>query len=285
MRTTTLALALCTLLLVACDRAEPDPSTGTIVYVKGPEIRSIQPDGSDNTLLAAIGDERTIRDMAVDDRGERIAFVDDSMMQNGAAPQIVVMNADGTGRHVAIGSSELPEKTWDVWSIAWSPQGGQLAVCVSGDRSFILAIDGSSSHSVGVGSFCVTDWSDDGSRLLGTDRGVVEMDTDGSNRRLLIDHRAAKDPAWSPDGTQILYQGGRQGAVLARSDGSDQHQLDLSPFSEAAWSPDGSKIVYVQGLDFSMGTMSLSNGDGSQVLPARPPDNGWPALPSWRLLT
>ena len=29
-----------------------------------------------------------------------------------------------------------------------------------------------------------------------------------------------------------------------------------------------------------MGTMTLSTGDGSQVLPACPPDNGWPALPS-----
>lgn len=279
-----LALALCALTSVVGCTGDVDSSAGTIVYAKGSQIRSVQPDGSNDTLLAAIGEERTIRDMAVDAKGERIAFVDDSMMQGGDPPQIVVMNTDGTGRHVAIDASELPDKTWDVWSIAWSPQGGELAICVSGDRSFIVAIDGSSSRSVGAGSFCVSDWSDDGSRLLGDDQGVVEMDIDGSNRHILNDQRAIEDPTWSPDGTDILYQDSRQGDVLlARSDGTDSHSLGLPPWSDVAWSPDGSGVVFVQGDDLSMHTMNLSSDDASQVLPARPPDNGYPQLPSWLL--
>ena len=278
-----LALGLCALTLVACSMdVELAPSAGTIVYVKGTQIRSIELDGSHDSTLAEIDQERTIRDMAVDAQGERIAFVDDSMMQGGAPPQIVVMNTDGTQRHVAIDSSELPDKTWNVWEIAWSPRQDELALCLE-MGSFVFAIDGSSSRAVGGPSFCVTDWSEDGSRLLGSDRaGVIEVAADGSDHSLLIEGRVLQGPTWSPDESEILYRDGRTGEVRwISSDGADPHPLGLSAFSEAAWSPDGTRIVFVQGFDLSMATMNISGDDVHQILPSRPPDNGWPQMPAW----
>jgi len=278
-----LAFTLAALALVACSR-EVDPSAGTIVYVQGTEVRSVRPDGSQETVLAEIDEERRIRDMAVDAQGERIAFVDDSMMQGGDPPQIVIMNADGTGQHVAIDASELPDKTWNVNAITWSPRGDELALCL--DRgSVVVAIDGSSSRPVGRYGFCVTDWSEDGSRLLGVDGGgIVETDADGSDRRVLIDGQVGA-PVWSPDRSMILYEGGRDPEIRwARSDGTDQHRLEAQRFSHATWSPDGSRIVVVQGFDLSMVTMTLSGEDVHQVLGSPGPDNWWPASMSWQLL-
>ena len=81
------------------------------------------------------------------------------------------------------------------------------------------------------------------------------MNADGSGGGALTHTVLAdRDPAWSPDGTQIVYTsrteaGGPFRLFVMNADGSDNRQLteggsdtadDLSP----SWSPDGTRIAF-----------------------------------------
>ena len=81
------------------------------------------------------------------------------------------------------------------------------------------------------------------------------MDKDGSNLRRLTKtegrNRESDDPAWSPDGEQIVFgsnRGGISEIYVMRSDGSELRQLTQAPNSLSAgmpaWSPDGKSILF-----------------------------------------
>ena len=109
------------------------------------------------------------------------------------------------------------------------------------------------------------------------------MNADGSDQRVLLAKVVGGQPAWSPDGTKILFTaydacGGRAAVSIyvANADGSGDSRLvtndpkDCGWYSSPRWSPDGTKIL--AGLSLKPGTVLepapqivVMNADGSNL--------------------
>ena len=190
--------------------------------------------------------------------GSRIAFMS---TRNGKA-DIYVMNADGT--HVQQLTTDPANDIWPEWSPAASggdTGGSQIAFPSRRDGNFEIYV----------------------------------MDADGSNPQRLTDTPAVEDfPAWSPDGTQIVYTRveGEDGTYLMKADGSDQHKVSDIVGFEYAWSPDGTQIAFAsdhQGfrgiyiMDPDGGNLhGLSRTWAGENCPDWSPDGQWIAYASWR---
>jgi Tol biopolymer transport system component len=105
------------------------------------------------------------------------------------------------------------------------------------------------------------------------------MNADGSSQTRITDPGGTDDPAWSPDGTEIVFS--RHGDIyVMNADGSNQTRLtNTSEWDEEpAWSPDGKRIafsrdydIYVMNADGSNQT-NLTNRYGLDEEPAWSPD-------------
>src|SRR5439155_8325580 len=118
--------------------------------------------------------------------------------------RIVVVNTDGTGRHVLVGQASDP---------AWSSNGSKIAYVAYPSRlseagSIVVAnADGSGAHHItaAAGPESRPAWSPGGQRIAFT-RGtggkstIVAARVDGSSERVAVGARGygAVDPAWRP---------------------------------------------------------------------------------------
>jgi Tol biopolymer transport system component len=102
------------------------------------------------------------------------------------------------------------------------------------------------------GNSLAPEWSPDGRRILfhrdlgrPEDKGICEMDPDGSNVRQLTSGYADTEPTWSPDGARIAFKRGDNLFVM-NVDGSDPRVLTSGVDWEGdlTWSPDGKSIVF-----------------------------------------
>ncbi len=138
-------------------------------------------------------------------------------------------------------------------------------------------------------------WSPDGTRLAFARRTVVNqglglyyddvwlMNADGSGQRQLTHTQysstahtsGASAPAWSPDGSVILFQSDMPGEpydlYTIRPDGSGLANLTNTAGAgetRAVWSSDGSRIVFQRNDDDGLGygEVFIMNADGSGVL-------------------
>ncbi len=116
------------------------------------------------------------------------------------------------------------------------------------------------------------------------------MNDDGSKQTQLT-HAKGRDiePAWSPDGTQIVFASARDDPenlqlYIMNADGSDQRPL--LPFEPSdnwspAWSPDGKKIAYQSNRDRSFEIYVVNvDGTGRTRLTGADPGEGGEVRPN-----
>jgi len=263
---------------------------GSIAYSRNGAIWVIDPDGTGNVPLTGPAEAYN---PAWSPDGSKIAFQADST----CCYQIYVMGADGTGRtRLTHGFNQdlLPD---------WSPDGTKLVFSRAfrdDAQIFVMGADGSNETNVTnhPSSNFHPSWSPDGTKIaFSSDRdGVVVfgvpagqiyvMNADGTGQSRMTNASANENaPAWSPDGTRIVFEStledpvnGNPDIYVMNADGSGRTRLTTNPGfdSDPSWSPDGTMIAYSQD-----GQIWIMNVDGTGKTRVTPND-GVPSMhPDW----
>jgi Tol biopolymer transport system component len=134
------------------------------------------------------------------------------------------------------------------------------------------------------------DWSPDGrfivyrdsTRGMNVDDEVYVVRADGTGTRNLSDHPANDwGPAWSPDGSTIVFNSDRDGGLLrgyfVDPDGSNLRPVGVEQWFEyPSWSPDGSRIVFegALGATYDIFTLEIATREVTRLTDA-PGDDSW----------
>jgi hemolysin type calcium-binding protein/WD40 repeat protein len=291
-----LAVVGCAAFLPASAKATFPGANGKIVFSKGGDLWTIDPDGSDLTQLTSGGRVDWRPKWAPD--GSMIAFNGDT-----CSPCYYTRHGyDGFGVYVWQFPDGEPtrfgDSHFDYTDAAWSPdrrlvfateknafdygepigQGSKLMVAglTGGAQQIIDALLPPSSP----------DWSPLGDRLvvlLHYDGSVINFVDLQGNLTSFPDASATGipesfSPSWSPDATRIAWAGGNgpdanqcsgECVYSANPDGSDFHRVSLDLTSWAGttvWSPDASQFAFTRQAELgATPEIWLMNTDGSDA--------------------
>jgi Tol biopolymer transport system component len=222
------------------------PDGSKIAYSANGEITVMNADGSGQTPLTndAFSDHEP--DWSPD--GSRIAFVS----FRGGNTDLWVINADGTGQ------TQLTTTSASERDPTWSPDGTKLALQSFGDIYVMNPTPGASQTQLTSNPFGdgYPAWSPDGSKIAYTatsqaDDGLGSadefyeihvMNADGTGQTpVTSDSFFDLQPAWSPDGSKLVYTSYRPGTPgLVTMDAAGGGESPLTPVGQttreaAAW--------------------------------------------------
>jgi Tol biopolymer transport system component len=242
-------------------------------------IFTINPDGSGLSRLTP--DDEAESNPVWSPDGRRILFTNDV--------ELNVMNADGSGR-VKLADSDL-----GIFDHRWSPDGRRIAYVVLREVEEDLVSDLWVIGADGTGRIRVDarasdpSWAPDARRIVYAtanqgDPRLRIINADGTGE-VPLTTRAAFQPAWSPDGTQIAFvtPGGRD-IFLINPDGTGEVNLTRGRGEDdgPTWSPDGSKLAFSTGTidDEEESEIAIMGRDGSnrQILTNH---RGFDFEPAW----
>jgi TolB protein len=147
---------------------------------------------------------------------------------------------------------------------AWSPDGRRIAFWserFEGRRRvrglYVMRADGSGRRRLSPRYLVVAEneggvaWSPDGSRITfeaarSLRTGIWVVRADGSGLRQLA---RGRDPAWSPRGDLIAYQGGTGIFVIPPRGGSPRRLTRSANDGLHAWSPDGRTLAFLRNFE------------------------------------
>ncbi len=238
------------------------PQNGRIAFARDSphQIFTMASDGTDITGLTLSKMANWAPSWSPD--GAQIAFVREQ--RNFAGTKLMVMAADGSVQATVF------ESRTNILDPDWFPDAAHIVVCleVGGKavfRLFVAAVDGSTRTQVGPDGAFEPAVSPDGSKIAfaqftwdhGSLWNIWVMNADGSGLTQITTDGRSSAPAWSPDGSQIVFlrrvkspsDPWRQTDVFAmNADGSNRTRLTKTRRWEYAptWSPDGTLIVFEQ---------------------------------------
>jgi TolB protein len=241
------------------------------------------------------------RHLSLSPDGNRIAF------SYSIECDIRVMDTDGSDPTRLTNQDGVSDDGCNVWP-RWSPDGTRIAFATNRERrahggvgglydAYVMNADGSNprnvSHSVVESTamnVAVLGWSPAGqivfeaSAFLDGDWHITVyvVNPDGTGLRPLFDNPGDHSPAWSPDGSQIVFiseRDGRRRLYIMNADGSGVRPLTshagddwlpgnrsgtTSGFAYDPWSPDGNRIAFDRDAPDESGTWVI-NADGSSL--------------------
>ena len=252
----------------------PGALVGQIVYSNENDIYVM--DLADSQVTRLTNDPEWDFDAAWSPDGTRIVF----RSHRDGNEEIYVMNADGSDQ------TNISRNPGGDWSPVWSPDGTRIAFFSEREGKsgvWVMDINGENGIPAGTppGVNDYPTWSPDSQRIAWNcsmgrrhpnGRGDFEIcvaNADGSDLIQLTDTEGDnKYPAWSPDGSKILFVSTRDGwptlpdyeplgyeaerfgdeeIYVMNVDGTDQINLTNNPREDdsfPAWAPDGLHFVY-----------------------------------------
>ena len=238
--------------------------------------------------------------------GERIAYQGGKLV-DGEPEGLWVSDADGANARLIFDDGN---PSWP----SWSPDGRWIAfVGEHGDRGawdlFIIRPDGTGLRQLSdtggpqAGSDTTPDgfwgrlgWSPDSRSVatgVNTDPlGVRQFEIrsyglDGRTETLVTDKHQLADPAWSPDGKELLLSRigadpGDEDLYIRRADGRVERFADIvGQESQPAWSPDGQHVAFLWDLPDSSDIGIIRVADKAVTSVTDTPLESFVDAPSW----
>jgi uncharacterized repeat protein (TIGR01451 family) len=276
----TVALSLAALAPAPAAHATFPGSNGKIAFVRGGDIWTMNPDGSNQVNVT--NDAATQDNPSWSADGNLIVF--DQL--TGSYRKTWWMLADGSNRHLADNGD--PYITTRV-EPAWSPDATEI-VFDNGVAAFRMRPDGTfTSGPIWSGGVSDPDWSADGQflsiessqgKFCDSRRDLVILRVDGTGYSNVTNYPCSSTDftvsgnSFSPDAQRVAYYQYDQcielpppcpkpeeGLWTANLDGSGKQQVSTTVGATPAYSPDGTKFAFG---DFS-GTIKTMNTDGTGV--------------------
>jgi Tol biopolymer transport system component len=258
------------LALVACGDSGTGPGerASAVAFVRRDSYtapgRILVVDEQQRVTTVTLPSSRSVSAFSWGPRGQALAYVQGDS-------GIHLVNRDGTGARTIAKTA-----TVGATFVEWSPDGRSIAFNGSGGTLFVATPDGTRLTRMAAAtdeSIWFPAWSSDSRRIAFNTYpsyrlGVVNAD--GSNLQLFDLPTAAAHPSWHPDGTELVYDDGRE-LWTVNADGTHPRKVATqcpqgSPcagrwLEYPRWSPDGLKflaLVYA-------GPFAVLNADGTDV--------------------